>query len=308
VAEKIHVIPYIDQPGPFWDNLFNNYSSFIKEVYFPVQSDFIGTGRPVQPAKYLNDFLRNDAIPKSILINPVILPRPVNEIKEVILEYLTDMVENYNIVGVSVVNPSLAGIIKSEFPSLEITASTLMDISTVQQVIMLRANVDAIVPSGRIIRDIGQMQEIRASFHGKIRLLVNESCLPSCLYRTQHFYEMSDFSNKHPESLCIDQLARFPWMRLTGSWILPQHLHFFDGLYDEIKLAGRVTLSNPADYLEIMENYFLKRTIGIKKIGGGPASIPYGINITNEFYEHTLHCNKNCDECSICMDYWIANT
>jgi hypothetical protein len=305
---KIHVIPYIDQPKLFWDRLFGGYSSYIKEVYFPMQSDIIGSGRPVQPTEHLLKFIENDTIPKSVLINPIVLPRPIDDIAEEILHYLKGLISRHNIIGVSVANLSLARLIKAEFPKIEITASTLMDIFTVQQVLMLDRSVDVIVPSSRIIRDIMRLQELRASFKGKIRLLVNESCLPDCLYRTQHFFEMSDFTNKHPESLCNKLLNQFPWMTLTGSWILPQHLHFFDGIYDELKFAGRVTLKNSNDYIEVLENYFFRRKINNNKIGGGPASIPDDISITDAFYEHTLHCNKKCDECTVCREYWKANT
>lgn len=307
-GKKIHVIPYTDQPKLFWDRLFKTFSPYIKEVYFPMQSEDIGSGRPLQPVKHLSGFIENDAIPKSILINPIVFPHPIVEKAGEILKYLKGMIPRYNIVGVSVVNLSLAKIIKEEFPAIEVTASTLMDVFTIQQVLILNHSVDVIVPSSRIIRDLRRLHEIRASFIGKIRLLVNESCLPSCLYRTQHFFEMADFTNRHPESLCNDLLSQFPWMRLTGSWVLPQHLRFFEGIYDELKFAGRATLRNPQDYFDVLGNYFLLNEISTMKIGGGPASIPYDIRITDEFYEFSLHCDKKCDTCSVCRDYWQANT
>ena len=300
-------IPYIDQPVAFWDKLINEFSSHIKEVYFPLQSDTIGSGRPIQPSKYYQQFLENDSIPKSVLVNPVVLPRPLNELRNEILRSIEHLVNRRKIKGVSVANLALAKIIKQEFPGLEITASSLMDIFSAQQVFILNGIVDVIVPSGRIVRDIKKLNEVRRSFKGRIRLLVNESCLPSCLFRTQHFFEMADRNNSHPESLCDEVLDKTPWLRLTGSWILPQHLYFFYGLYDELKLAGRVSLRNPDDYFEVLESYITLRSLKENKIGGGPASIPQNIYISDDFYKYTLYCDKNCNHCSVCKDYWYAN-
>lgn len=306
--ERIFAIPYTDQPGAFWSRLFANYSRYIKEVYFPVAGNRIGTGRPVQPSVHLTEFLENDYIPKAVLINPVILPRPVEEIAGEVIGYLRMYLSRYNITGVSLANLTLAGIVREEFPALEITASTLMEISTVQQVLMLGNMVNILVPSGKIIRDLKRLKEIRQAFPGRIRLIVNESCLPGCPHRTQHFFEMADFSNNCPRSLCDQILAQFPWMRLTGSWVLPHHLHFFEGLYDELKIAGRVTLRNPADYLEVLESYFFRKKQTLNKIGGGPAFIPEKIKISDEFYEYTLNCDKNCAKCTVCNEYWNSNT
>jgi hypothetical protein len=276
-------------------------------VYFPIQKGITGTGRPVQSDQHLTSFLENDRIPKSVLINPVVLTRPVELLLEEIKLYLDRLISRYNIVGVTVVNLSVAEMIKSEFPMLEITASTLMDINNAQQLVYLNGKIDVIVPSSKILRDIGKLRSLRSAFKGRIRLLVNESCLPLCLFRTQHFYEMADFSNGHPESLCNRLLDQHPWMRLTGSWILPQHLHFFEDLYDEIKLAGRVTLRNPQDYFHVIEKYFSRKKLNENKIGGGPASIPDQIIITDDFYRNTLYCDKNCSQCTYCEEYWRSN-
>lgn len=72
-----------------------------------------------------------------------------------------------------------------------------------------------------------------------------------------------------PQSLCDETLEKQPWLRFTGAWVLPQHLHFYDGLYDDLKLAGRVTLKNPADYRRVLDAYVHKKPLTPDKIGGG---------------------------------------
>ena len=138
--------------------------------------------------------------------------------------------------------------------------------------------------------------------------MVNESCLTSCVLRTQHFYEMSNPDIAYPGSLCKNLLDQKPWLRLTGGWILPQHLFLFNGLYDEIKLSGRVSLQQPDLYFKVFDSFLHEKKLLPNEIGGGPASVNLPVDIGVEFYKYTLECKKNCATCSICADYWNVKT
>jgi hypothetical protein len=173
---------------------------------------------------------------------------------------------------------------------------------------MLENFFDTIVPSNRIIRNISQLKTLRKAFQGNIRLIVNEACLSSCVYRAQHFYEMSRKEIINPLSLCTDFLELKPWMRLTGGWILPQHLFFYQGLFDEIKLAGRVTLQNPNRYYNTLDSYIFSKPMQPHQIGAGPASVNIPIEVNSDFFKYTLYCDKDCQKCNVCNDYWNANT
>lgn len=304
---KTFIIPYIDQSTKFWEKLSDLYREQIREVYFPINDEYIGTGRPKQPENNLTEFLESKILPVSVLINPVVLPRPVDDIAERILEKLEYYQMRYNLVGVTLTNLSLAQIIKSKFPGLKLTASTLMEIYNEQQLTMLGEVFDNLVPSNRVLRDIRTLKTLRKNFKGKIRILVNEACLSSCIYRTQHFYEMSNPEIAYPHSLCNNLLEQQPWLRLTGGWVLPQHMYLFDSLYDEIKLSGRVSLQKPERYLRVIESYIYQKSLYPHEIGGGPASINVPMNIGSDFYQYTLHCKKNCTACSVCADYWTEN-
>ena len=95
-----------------------------------------------------------------------------------------------------------------------------------------------------------------------------------------------------------------PWLRLTGARVLPQHLHYYDGLYDSLKLAGRVTLRDPVVYQKILEAYLHRTELLPCDIGGGPASVVDRIPISDELFETLLNCQKNCLQCSICENYY----
>jgi len=107
-----------------------------------------------------------------------------------------------------------------------------------------------------------------------------------------------------PKSLCAELLHDEAWLRLTGSWVLPQHLYFYAGIYDEMKLAGRVTLQDPAKFRYVFESYVHTRSLQPHEIGGGPSSVLIPIEINDEFFAYTLECGRRCHECNRCPVYY----
>jgi hypothetical protein len=168
---------------------------------------------------------------------------------------------------------------------------------------MLNDVCDTLVPGARIMRHLPSLKILQKAFRGKIRLLVNEACLSGCPYRLQHFHEMCT-GVPEPQSLCDGLLAREPWMRLTGAWVTPQFLHYYDGVYDELKLAGRATLEDPARYFEVFGAYVERNPLLPCDIGGGPSSVLEPIEMPEELYVYTLHCGQRCHECRRCEEYY----
>ncbi len=298
------IIPYIDQPLVFWEWIAEHFGSRIKEVYFPLPGNILGSGRPSQAMEHLDQFLQRSPFPLSVLINPIILPRPVDELAPQIIEVLKKLAGEFDVRSATISDPLLAQHIRASLPKLSLTASVLMDIVQPNQVLMLQGVCDTLVPSSRIMRDLPALKAVREAFFGKIRVIVNEACLPNCPFRVQHFYEMGSNNIGHPHSLCSKLLQEFPWLRLTGAWVLPQHLHLYDGVYDELKLAGRVTLRDPAKYRKAFEAYIHSTPLFPNEIGGGPASVLDPIDISEEFFAQTLHCGRQCHKCTVCQEYW----
>jgi len=227
----------------------------------------------------------------------------VGEIAPWILEALGRLRGDYGVESATVANLALARRIREAFPEFKITASVLMGIASPAQVVMVGDHVDAITPDNTLVRDLKGLRRVREAFDGEMRLLVNEACIPGCPHRAQHFYEMG-YGDAYPESLCQQMLSENPWLRLTGAWILPRHLVYYEGLYDSLKLAGRVTLRDPERYLTVMDAYVHQREILPRDIGGGPASVLEAIDIPDELFEKTLVCERNCLACSACREYY----
>ena len=295
-------IPYINQPLDFWDAIQNDYGPFVSEVYFPLPGRIMGSGRPPLPDSYTDTFLRRSKLDKCVLVNAVTLPRPVEDMAPVVIEAIKRLNGEFGICRATVANLKLAERIRQALPDWSLTASVLMDISDPFQAQLVDGICDVLVPSSRVVRDLPALRAIRAAYRGRIRLMVNEGCLPGCPYRTQHFNEMA--TGVQGMSLCHELLHRQAWRRLTGSWILPQHLHFYAGLYDEMKLDGRISLRDPAKYSYVLESYIYRRPLRPHEIGGGPASVLVPIDISEKFYACTLECGHRCHQCNRCPEYY----
>ena len=296
-------IPYVDQDLSFWEEIADRFGPHVKAVYFPMPGGIIASGRGKQPDDHLENFLRRAPLPKAVLLNPVVLPQPVDRIAPQVIPALKRLYADFGVRSVTVANPTLARLIREECPEFEIAASVLMGIARPAQVLMVQGCVDAITPDNSLVRDLGGLRRLREAFAGEIRLIVNEACIPGCPHRTQHFYEMG-YGDFHPQSLCQQMLDEHPWLRLTGAWILPRHLVYYEGLYDSLKLAGRVTLRDRARYLTVLNAYVHREEILPRDIGGGPASVLEAIDMPDELFESILHCDKNCHTCSVCRDYY----
>ncbi len=298
-----YAIPYVDQPLEFWQALAEEHRDAIAEIYFPLPGGGVGSGRPPQPDAHLLDLLNGSPLPLSVLVNPIVLPRPEGEVAPEIMEAIRKLDGEHGLKGVTVTNVLLAQRLRRELPHLQVTVSVLTDITCGHQLLSLQGACDGLVPSGRIFRDREALRALRRAFPGRIRLIVNEGCLPGCLLRVQHFFEMAS-GCAHPVSLCAEALAEMPWLRLTGTWILPQHLGYYDGLFDELKLAGRVTLQDPDRYRRVLAAYVRRQPLGPHEIGGGPASLLKPIDIDEAFMDRVLRCRQRCEACSYCRIYF----
>jgi len=296
-------IPYVDLAPPFWDEITAQFGEYIRSVYFPMQNGGVASGRPQQPDQFLNEFLNNSPLSKTVLVNPIIFPRPAEQMAPAVIAELMRLGDEHGVNRVTVSNLTLARLIKEALPNYKVGASILMGISTPAQVLMIQGCVDSIVLDNRLLRDLFGLQRIRRTYSGDICLIVNEACLPGCPYRTQHFYEMG-YGRDFPQSLCQEILNEHPWLRLTGAWILPQHLVYYEGLYDSLKLAGRVTLRDQARYYQVLDAYIHRKKLLPRDIGGGPASILDHIDMPDKLFEKILHCEKNCFTCTVCRDYY----
>jgi len=298
-APKAWAIPFVDLPVDFWQSLVADHGSAIREVYFPAAIDGLGSGRPPQPQQNLRALLAERAIPMSVLVNPMVLPQPLEAIGPRIADELLRLYEMYGVAAATLSDVRLAELVRRRVPAMRLAASCLLDVTEPGQARSLRGVFDVLVPATRLVRFPERIEALGRAFGGPLRLLVNEGCLTGCLDRKQHFYEMAA-GGGFPKSLCGERLSREPWLRLTGAWILPQHLGCYDGLADEYKLAGRVTLCEAELYRKVLKAYVRRTALWPHEIGGGPASVLERLSVPSAQFLQLLLCSHVCQDCSIC--------
>lgn len=306
---SVWAIPYVDQDLSFWEEISARFGDHIREIYCPLPGGIAANGRPPQPERFLETFLQCAPLPKSVLINPIVLPGPVEAVAPAVIAALEKARDKFGVRRATVASLTLARLIKEALPDFSLSASILMGISRPAQALMVQDYMDCIVPDNTLLRDLRGLKRLRQAYAGEIRLIVNEACIPGCLYRTQHFYEMG-YSPTFPESLCQQMLEEHPWLRLTGAWILPRHLVHYEGLYDSLKLAGRVTLRDRARYLAVLNAYIHRESLLPRDLGGGPASVRAALDMPDELFEFILKCDKRCSTCTVCRDFyeqWTVN-
>lgn len=292
-------IPFIDQPATFWQALAAEFGGAIREVYFPIAIEGIGTGRPARPHAHADAFLRAGALSLAVLVNPLVLPQPLEDLGGRIVDELARLHEEYGVAAATLADVRLARRVRRRLPAMRLTASCLLEVCEPGQLAGLDGVFDVLVPSTRLTRRPDRLAALRAAFPGRLRLLVNEGCLDSCLDRKQHFHEMAGAA-RTPQSLCADRLARNPWLRFTGAWVLPQHLDLLDACVDEFKLAGRSTLDEPETYLRVLRAYISRKALWSHAIGGGPASMTAPASVPLSHFQWMTQCDHVCADCAIC--------
>lgn len=292
-------IPYVDQPPEFWDEVKEETGERLGAVYFPIGVPGVGSGRPPQPGAHLGALLRSRIVPLSVLVNPIVLPGPPEVVGPRIVDELARLHEEWGVGEATLADARLAELVRARLPGLRLAASCLLEITEQGQAQALEGLFDVLVPSTWLTRQPERLLGLRRAFAGRLRVLVNEGCLDSCLERRQHFYEMA-LGEGAPGSLCEERLARDPWLRLTGAWILPQHVGELRPCVDEFKLSGRVTLSDPTKYRRVLGAYLHETALWPDEIGAGPASVTQRAALPERLLWHLLACDHACGSCRVC--------
>jgi hypothetical protein len=298
-APKTWAIPFVNLPVDFWRSLVADYGCAIREVYFPIDLAGVGSGRPPQPQQHLRSLLEARIVPMSVLVNPMVLPQPLEVIGPRISDELLKLYEMHGVASATLSDVRLAELVRRRVPAMRLAASCLLEITEPGQARALRGLFDVLVPATRVVRLPDRIAALREAFGGPVRLLVNEGCLTGCLDRKQHFYEMA-LGGGSLRSLCNERLNREPWLRLTGAWILPQHLAQYDRMADEYKLAGRATLGQAEHYRKVLKAYVRRTALWPHEIGGGPASVLKRWSVPAAHFQQLLRCNHVCGDCTIC--------
>jgi len=233
-----------------------------------------------------------------------------------VLEHLAAVAGGADVVTTA--SLTVARTVQRRFPDVEVRASVNMRIGTVKGMQYVAGLYDAFCVQRELNRDIRALTALRAwaDAHGKrLMLLANSGCMAFCSGQVFHDNMVAhereiDETVNIPDwtpHVCWNYLrdrAHWPAV-LQNTWIRPEDLHHYDGLFDVVKLATRMHARPRA----VLDAYTRRRCHGnlldLFEPSFSPALAPHVIDSSrfpDDWFERTSTCGRTCHDCSYCRD------
>lgn len=325
--KKMFSIPYNnDFKGTTY--LIKKYKNEIDEVYFAPNPQIIGSGRGEKSNEYYDEYIKElikeahrNNVKANMVINPIGYSEKYADKNEMnkIIDYVSMYSNIYSLDYVTLTNPILAKALSKSVRDTKLVASVNMFISNYESVRKAKQlGLSEIYIDRDRNRDLKFIKNIKESFpEMKIRIMLNEGCLPNCLFRISHFdclailkddEEIGKYNNQHFELGCHESYNADKSLFLKTPIIRPEELKYYDGIADKFKLVGRTTStrinemrlrayierSYDGDFGIFSDNPSFRKVMTEQKI-----SIQ-NKKISDEFAASRFDCTKDCNVCQRC--------
>jgi collagenase-like PrtC family protease len=236
------------------------------------------------------------------------------------MAYLKRVFEDYRVEAITIANPMYIREVRKRFPEVEICASVLADIDSIDKAIIYKkAGADSFTPDVNINRNLRLLKNIKEKTGLEIKLMVNEGCLYKCPFRKFHFNYISHRSrnpdadgNRAEDNVfslnCIQVSKNDPTQLVKSGWIRPEDLEKYGEISKFFKLVGRTSSKNmiyrslkaymgeswDGDLLELMAGNLY--SCGMSNL----------LHLDNRslddegFFEKVTSCDHECIECNYC--------
>ncbi len=304
----------------------------IDELYLPADQSVVGSGRPhKQPNDYdkqvpvIIDLMHKHGIKVNMLINGQCEGLAFYEERNLkrLLEYIRFFRNEFGLDSITVIDAIHLEDIKNYIPDIELHSAVNLMVNTVQKARYLKAlGADVITIDKDINKDIGMIKKIKEATGLSLKMLVNDSCLPDCVYRIQHAnavghvgclnYEEYEEFGKDINLVFIRQCGKLykesPWLFFKSSFIRPDDIKYYEGIVDSIKIVDR--MGSTGEILNIIDAYSKDTYSGdlLDLVFVGKAALrKKGITILNgmmpeDFFAKITSCSKDCMECNYCRN------
>jgi collagenase-like PrtC family protease len=295
----------------------------ITEIYLSGPQEYSASGR-VMDKLGMDNFLKTVKKIHSagIRVNLVINPTCEGDewyspgILKKTLDYLKMLHREYDVEVVTIANPIYISEVRRYLPEIEICASVLGDVDSIQRaVIYANLGANIITPDVSINRNLKLLQEIKKETRTKLRIMVNEGCLYKCPFRKFHFNHVSHQSKKSGIELvflpyCNQVIREDPSQILKSGWIRPEDTRKYTEITNFFKVVGR-DLPNSKVIRAIkayMEESWDGDLMDIVASSLGSFALKYGIYLDNKklgevgFFEKIISCGQNCYQCHYCKE------
>ena len=235
-----------------------------------------------------------------------------------VLDTVDEVGEKFSLSSITTTSPILAGIIKENFPNLEIRASVNMELRTIEGMEYLANTFDGFYIGRELNRNISELKKLREwclKMGKKSYLLANSGCLNFCSARQFHdnlvahekgIAAMDNVQNF--KGICADYFKNTADKSLylkRLNFIRPEDIHLFESLADGIKLATRVNF-NPAQVLAAYDDgKYSGNLLELLEPNHAERLYPQLIEnskISSNFSKTAYFCGGRCSEhnCNVC--------
>jgi len=319
------------EDGEQFADVVRNYGEHIGEVYFAWLD--MPSGRSAMTARGgladrngqrdLEDDLRRikqNGVKLNLLLNANCYGRDSlsRHLGDRIRALVAHLLETTGLDAVTTASLMMAGILKEEFPALDIRASVNMRTGSVKAMEYVADIMDSFYIQREYNRDLDKIVEMKqwADRHGKgLYMLANSGCLNFCAGQVfhdnlvAHEAEISSMDNLHGRNpvLCWNYYReKANWVAfLQNSWVRPEDLHRYEDYFPMVKLATRMH-DHPA---RVIRAYSRRQFDGnlMELLEPGHAPLFEGFLIANgrfpaDWFDKTTACGKRCHCCNYCAE------
>lgn len=321
-------VPYNDDPETLeqvfrYKRVGNNT---IREIFMAGPQEYSGSGRVTGQLaldRFLEivDRIHQEGLRVNLLFNSVCEGSSwySPDVLDKRMEYLRLAHREHGIEAVTIANPIHMKEVRKRFPDLEICASVLSDIDSVQRALVFKeCGANTITPDANINRNLPLLKEIKRATGVELKIMVNEGCLYRCPFRKFHFNYLSHLSleageteggiRSFPAEGCLPMAAADPSQLLRSCWVRPEDLGRYVEVSNFFKVVGRaiprsrslrsieayMTGGWDGDLLDIMDGCL--RFFGQR----------YGAYLDNKklgesgFFQKVISCAGDCSRCDYC--------
>ena len=233
-----------------------------------------------------------------------------------VIEYLGSIGCEIDIVTTT--SPAIAHTVKKFFPHIEIRSSVNMKIGSVKGMEYISDLFDSFHVQREYNRDLNYLHELKSwadANDKKLIMLANSGCFAHCSGQIFHdnnvaheseICEMTNLSDFNPYVCWRSLKKKENWVKLLqNTWIRPEDIHNYDGIFDTVKLATRMH-SLPGLVIDAYSRRsFIGNTLDLFEPSFSRALAPFIINnsyFPENWFDKTVNCNKKCYKCNYCND------
>jgi len=230
------------------------------------------------------------------------------------------ILSRFGLQSVTTTSPLIAKFLKNNFTNLEVRASVNMKIGSMEGMDYVSHYFDSYYMQREYNRDLAKIKQLKnwCANHGKkLYMLANSGCLNNCSAHTfhdnlvAHETEISMMENAYAfKGICWDYLSdhlkKESYLSITN-FVRPEDIDLYEPYFDAVKLATRVN-KNPS---RVLRAYVHKKYTGsimdLLEPNHSGIWYPYILengNISKEFGNTVLHCNKKCNQCNYCKEVY----